>query len=276
MECWAKSGEEQFSEAGWASYDELAGCVQDACSIECQWQQNWECAGKFDWPTAEGDSIDVDVRFAPDGTEGGKSQLAGAMARACGWAGCGNRGVWVRLDARNGGQFELSTNDRSGRFTGYFEVESDEIGPLGTHHRIHYWPLWQDLQFNVDLIPDHINIVNGWRPSPSAATVWIITTDCLFAPSARLHVRLLDLPDVPIGIATATDVSFQLQETRDAAVFIPEVHIEDELLEVVVQGFYGGDPETPEQGKLVSERRIELRAGWLTTLYVAPDSRNGL
>jgi hypothetical protein len=233
--------------------------------------------GNFDWPTADSNSIDVNVRFAPHGTGGeSKLQLAGAMARACSFIDC-TQSTWVRLDARNAADFELPTSERSPLFTGYFEIESDELGPVGVHHRVHYWPLWTDLDLYAGLVPDYVNLLVGWRPSPSSAALWDFANDCLQTAPTRLHLRLRDLSEIAVGHIANDVISWEATETSAGAAFFPDVPIVDgEVRTVVVQALLRSDSAGEGEGKLVVEREVALRAGWVSTVYLAPSSRTGL
>ncbi len=273
MECWGQSFEAATPERGWSLFHELDDCAWKECPTACQGGQNWECAGKFDWPTADGNSIDAEVRFAPYGTGGDrKIGLAGARVRACPDGGCSILQSWQELDARNAAEFMLPTSERS-NFQGYFELDSDEIGPLGTHYRIHYWPLWRDLDFYVGIVPDGVLFGYDWRPNPSAASLFVFMNDCLLgAPPSRLRLQLRESPG-PVDVARdhLGDVIFETTESVGAA-FFPEVAIDGEDSWFAVQAWFA--PEGSDE-RLVAQREILLRAGFSTMLYLAPDTRTG-
>jgi hypothetical protein len=278
-QCWDggldNSGPRLGTASGWDLYNELRDCALTQCPTQCQATQNWECVGNFDWPTANSHSIDVSVRFAPNGTGGeSKLQLAGAMARACSFIDC-THSDWVRLDERNAADFKLPTNDRGPLFTGHFELESEEIGPVGIHHRIHYWPLWAGQDLYMGVVPDYVNLLVGWRPSPSSAALWVFANDCLHTSATRLRLQLRDLPDIAVGHIANDVVSWEATETSAGAAFFPEVPIiEGEVRKVVVQALLRTD--AVGEGKVVVEREVALRAGWVSTVYLAPSSRTGL
>jgi hypothetical protein len=252
-------------------FHEFDDCAWKECPTACRGGQNWECAGTFDWPTANGNSIRAEVRFAPNGTGGDrKLALAGASVRACPGGGCSILESWQELDARNAAEFVLPTSERS-NFQGYFELDSDEIGSLGTHYRIHYWPLWQDLDFYVGIVPEEVLYTYGWRPKPSAASLFVFMHDCLLgAPPSRLRLQLRDAPRV-VGGAPG-EVLFEATESVGAAAF-PEVTIDGESNKFVIQAWFAS--ESGDDERLVSQRDILLRAGFNSTLYLAPDTRTG-
>jgi hypothetical protein len=262
--------------------DDLVTCKTRACAEECQVGQNWACVGEFRWPKAEVQSVERHVRFGTSllyfvgiGNESGsRITLAGASVRVCESAGC--RAGSTTLDAANGAVVELSTGNTSGSFRGFFDVESDEIGPVGTHYRVYFTPIVRAGLSELPIITELAALQTlGWLPSPETAALWVYVGDCLYQSGARVRIELPARPEAAVAHATPSGLSLDAGETTAGVAFFPYLDVSPPALSnlldsetVTVQAVLLGDD--PKDDRVVARREVSLRKGWTTIAALGP------
>ncbi len=250
-----------------------------ACAGECQSGQNWGCADHYKWPGTDSLSLDVYVRFAPgqygvgDGNASGwRIPLAGSTARACPSEGCSDRVERVSLDAAGGALLELPTNNINKNFSGFFELERDEPGTSGVHKRIHYWPLANELPRAIGFWSDWgANLAFGWVPDPDTASLFAIVLDCTsLVATGHVRFELVERPNAKVAHSGASGVGFEVPEGSEA--FFPELSVSEPTEEVTVRAIVSDDVSGD---RVIAERRVPIRAGWTSHVFLTPPSIDG-
>ncbi len=278
--------EEYRGEAGMAGASPFAtdtlACKNRECASECQVGLNWACVGDFRWPKATVPFIEQRVRFGTSfqafgvgNDTGARAALAGASVRICTSFICETASQV--LDASNSALVQLPTGNSDGTFRGFFEVEDDEIGIVGTHYRVYWPPLARPGVSAMPIVPEsYTGPALAWLPSPELAALWVYVGDCTqTTQGARIRVELGNRPSEPVAYGTPDGLSLEALETTAGAAFFPALSVSPALSSlpdsetVTVQAVWLSGRE-PVEEKVVARREVSLRKGWTTIVYLSP------
>ena len=272
--CVAKYGLSEWygvSSSAGAWYDDYMGCVfRTSCSVECNAGENFDCAGKYDWPSAA-TRFPVHLRFW---TRVGLS-LVGAEVRVCGpGSPCTGTGpdspiASGRVDPTNGVTLNVTLGGYDPYFRGSFEVEDKRIGAFGTRERILPIPLTQQTELGVlSPPPDWLQgVTNGQLDLEAGAPLVIYVFDCIGLSARNVRVELPDLAEVEVLHFGDGWVLSEAAMTSVGLALVTDVP-EAARGSVRVQAFQIGTALP------FAEREIDVRAGWVTHLWwLAPRTR---
>lgn len=238
-------------------------CVfQDRCSDACGARDNWECVGKFSWPTTPVQSIPYRIRFVQALGEG--AVVAGMQVKVCrpDDLACAQPTSTATTDEKGEVQLDLKTTLRT--FQGYLELSREDIYP--TLVRL-AWPIAQEGITNIAIIDSKSVKFNidtaGVEPDPERGL---------------LQVRFFSCAGL-----TAPGVSFKTQLTDEASriwyadrIGLPDFKGESTSnigaggIINSVQGLHHLEATLGPGGPKIAEARAPVRGGYMTIVLFSP------
>ncbi len=169
-------------------------CVfQDRCSEECKARTNFQCVGKFSWPTTPNQTIPYRVRFVEALGQG--KVVSGMEVKVCrpDDPPCGQPTATMMTDANGEVMLDLRVALRA--FRGYLELKKEGIYP--TLVRLG-WPIAQEGVTNITIIDStsvQLNVAAaGVQPDPERGLLQVRFFSCagLTAPGISFTTDLED------------------------------------------------------------------------------------
>ncbi len=238
-------------------------CVfQDRCWEECKGRSNFQCAGKFSWPTTGADTVPYRIRFVE--ALSAASVGEGLEVKVCRSddTSCSVPAATAYTDENGEVALDLLVTLRA--FRGYLELNKEGFYP--TLLRLG-WPIAQEGVTNISIINRQsveLNIsLAGVKPDPERGLLQVRFFSCagFTAPGVSFTTNLADAASRSwyandIGLPSFEGESTSLLGAGGVINAVEGVHL-----------LVARDAET---GKKIAETSAPVRPGYMTIVLFAP------
>jgi hypothetical protein len=238
---------------------------QDKCTSQCRSSTNWECVGKFDWPTTNQSTIAFRFRFADALSNG--TPLAGINVKVCRPDDLQCSSAKKTFTTDKDGVVDVQVETQLRTFQGYFELSGPDLYP--TLLRLGY-PLVYDGTTNINLIKnDAVELsagIVGVKPDPSRGILQFRAFSCagIVAPGVSFSSDKTDSQST--YWYAGEDAVPDLQATATTSIGSGGV-INAPVGRHTITATY--------QKKQVSQTSAPVRAGYMTIVIMAPADSGG-